>query len=88
MVNMKWKRYRFKTRFRDCRPLIFNEKFPWWISGSGVDYKGEFTVIVAYLHFNEDLHEYWNDAEDIDFTEEKEIVFTARFPEPSYFKKS
>lgn len=85
---MKWKRYRFKTRAKDFRPIIFNPKYPWWNSGSGIDAKGNFSMIVAYLPFNEDLHEYWDDAEDVDFSEENEIKFTQRFDKPSYYEQT
>ena len=82
-----WKRYRFKTRANDdYRPLIFNPKYPWWCSGHGEDNAGDYTIIVAYLPPNEDLLKYWDDAFDVDFTEEKEIIFTSRFGKPDYFQ--
>ena len=81
---MDWKRYRFKTyAVSDNRPLIFNPKYPWWCSGYGGDM--EYSVIVAFLPKNEDLLKYWDDAFDIDFTEEKSITFSDRFPKPEYF---
>lgn len=81
----KWKRYRFCTNsIPDYRPLIFNEKYPWWCSGTGSNY----AVIVCYLPYDEDLFKYWNDAHDINVTEEDEIIFSDRFPEPDYFIKS
>ena len=86
---MKWKRYRFKTyAIDDYRPLIFNPKYPWWCSGFGENSNGEFAVIIAYLPNNEDLLKYWDDAFDIDFTEEEEIKFSSRFPKPKYFVSS
>jgi len=79
-----WKRYRFETAsVDDYRPLIFNPKYPWWCSG----YHGDMSkaIIVAYLPSDEDLKKYWDDAEEITFTEEKEITFSDRFPKPEYF---
>ena len=82
-----WKRYRFKTRANDdYRPLIFNPKYPWWCSGYGEDNDGDYTIIIAYLPPNEDLMVYWDDAFDVDFTDEDEIKFTSRFPKPDYFQ--
>lgn len=82
--RMKWKRYRFTTEAEDPRPLVFNPKYPWWISGYAGDMSN--TVIVAYLPSKEDLLKYWDDADDVDFTEEKKIEFSSRFPKPEYFK--
>ena len=80
-----WKRYRFRTKaLDDYRPLIFNPKYPWWCSGTGEDH----AVIIAYLPEDEDLLKYWDDAYDVDFTEEQEITFTSRFPKPNYFEES
>lgn len=83
--EVKWRRYRFKTEsVEDYRPLIFNPKYPWWCSGEAVD--GSYATIVAYLPENEDLLKYWDDADDVEYTEEKEIEFSGRFPKPDYFK--
>ena len=82
-----WKRYRFKTSsVADYRPLIFEPKYPWWCSGTSGD--GKTATIIAYLPEDEDLLKYWDDAEDIDFTEETEITFSGRFPKPSYYVES
>ena len=76
-----WRRYRFKTRsLDDYRPLIFNPNYPWWCSGEGDDY----AIIIAYLPQTEDLLKYWDDAFDVDFTEEETIKFTSRFAKPDY----
>ena len=77
-----WRRYRFKTKsVKDERPLVFNPKYPWWCSGTGNGY----AIIIAYLPSDADLFIYWDDAYDIDFTEEEEIIFTDRFSKPDYF---
>lgn len=77
-----WKRYRFQSKsVQDYRPLIYNPKYPYWLSGES---ETEVTII-AYLPANENLLKYWDDATNIEFTEEKEIVFTSRFPKPVNF---
>lgn len=78
----KWVRHRFYTRsVDDPRPLVFNPRYPWWESGYGQD----FAVIVAYLPEDENLYKYWDDAFNIESTEQQQIVFTNRFPRPDYF---
>lgn len=80
----KWIRYRFYTKsVDDYRPLVFNPKYPYWCSAEGDD----FAVIIAYLPPDEDIYKYWDDAYNIDQTEESEIVFTDRFPKPEYYEK-
>ena len=84
-----WKRYRFFTyAVDDYRPLVFNPKYPWWCSGYGGDGDEEHSVIIAYLPKDEDLLKYWDDAFNIEFTEEDEITFSSRFEKPDYFIKS
>jgi hypothetical protein len=79
-----WKRYRFKSySVDDYRPLVFDERYPWWCTGYGDDY----VTIVCYLPVDEDLLKYWDDADDVDFEERDEITFTDRFPKPDYFKE-
>lgn len=85
---MSWKRYRLKTYADDNRPLIFNKKYPWWCSGYGEDSIGGYSVIIIYLPKDEDLMKYWDDAFDIEFTEEDNIHFSSRFPKPKYFIES
>jgi hypothetical protein len=82
---MKWRRYRFKTgAVNDPRPLIFNPKYPWWITGTAGD--ESHVTIVAYIPATENLETYWDDAYDTEFTEHSEIKFTDRFPRPAYFE--
>lgn len=83
----KWRRYRFHTRStEDVRPLVFNPHYPWWHTGTAGD--ESFASIVAYLPANEDLSKYWDDAYDVEFTEEDEITFSSRFPRPAYYQES
>lgn len=84
-----WRRYRFKTySVSDNRPLVFNPRYPWWCSGSGEDSTDEYDIIVAYLPKEEDLLKYWDDAFEVDFTDEETIVFSSRFSKPDYFIES
>ena len=85
----KWKRYRLKTyAVTDYRPLVFNEKYPFWCSGYGENSNGEYAVIIAYLPKDEDLLKYWDDAFEVEFTEEESISFSSRFQKPEYFVES
>ena len=80
---MKWRRYRFYTRaVDDYRPLLFNPAYPWWNSATTDDA----VIIVAYLPANEPLERYWDDAFDVDYTEEENITFSSRFPMPDYYQ--
>lgn len=61
----KWRRYRFYTKsIDDYRPLVFNERYPWWCSGTTAigDDSPEVAIIVAYLPAEEDILKYWDDA--------------------------
>lgn len=78
-------RYRFKTKsVDDYRPLIDMKyiQMPWWCTGSACD--GNYVTIVCYLPTNENLLNYWGDAYDIEEDWSDEIVYTDRFPKPSW----
>lgn len=94
--KIQWLRYRFSTKSEDPRPLIFNPSYPWWVSGyggyGGMSNTGDewidddiYTIIIAFLPADEDLKKYWDDAYNIDFTEQDSITFSERFPKPEYF---
>ena len=84
---MKWRRYRFYTKaFDDYRPLLFNPVYPWWRSGTAGS--GQSVVIVAYLPIDEPLERYWDDAFEIEYTDEETITFSDRFPKPKYYRES
>lgn len=84
-MKKKWKRYRFYTKsVDDCRPLVFNAKYPWWCTGYAGD--GIYAVIVAYLPDKEKLKKYWDDAYELEYTECDGPEFSSRFPKPEYYK--
>ena len=59
----KWVRYRFKTEeIADPRPLIFNPKYPWWLSGQ----TDNFSTILMWLPQGEKLKNYYDDAHSIE----------------------
>lgn len=85
MLMQKLIRYRFKTNaIDDYRPLIdmADIKMPWWCTGTAGD--ESYVIIVCYLPVDEDLHKYWDDAYDIEETEEEEIKYSGRFPAPEW----
>ena len=80
-------RYRFKTySVDDPRPLIDLKEIqmPWWCSSW--DGEMEYAICICYLPKEESLFKYWDDAFDIEQTEETEIVYTERFPKPKWIK--
>lgn len=80
---MIWVRYRLKTlSIEDYRPLVFNESYPWWCSGTN----DSSATIIAWLPKDEPLDRYWDDAFEIESTEHAQIEFTSRFPMPEYYK--
>lgn len=81
----QWFRHTFKTRsVDDCRPVVFNPKYPWWCSGVAGD--DSYATIVAWLPgFEETVEKYWPDAFDDSFTVHWKIEFSGRFPKPDYF---
>lgn len=81
MNELMW--YRFKTKAKDCRPLIDMKdiQMPWWWTGYTMD---DDAIIVCYLPKGEDLFKYWDDAYDIDSEERAEITYTSRFRKPDW----
>lgn len=79
----KWIRYSFKTReTEDPRPLIFDPRYPWWLSGQN----DRFSKIIMWLPENENLYHYYDDATEIERTIHPNIEFNSRFSKPDYFK--
>jgi hypothetical protein len=80
---MPWKRYRFQANLEDPRPVIFPPPGPWWCTGTSDAY----STVVAYLPVDVDLKKYWPEAEDITYTDYDDIVYSDRFPKPSWYKQ-
>ena len=80
---MKYKRYRFTTKYKDYRPEIDMKSIncPWWCTGC--DSKNH-AIIVCYLPVGEPLEKYWDDAFDISVEDADEIFYSTRFPKPSW----
>ena len=74
-----WIRARFKAD--DARPIKWPPPAPSWCTGS----VGDREIVVAYVRTIEQVTEYWPDATDITHTIEAEIMFTDRFPRPTWW---
>jgi hypothetical protein len=96
----KWIRYRFHANPDDYRPVKFPSPGPYWCTGYGGsrDSTSEeadddetfpfgYSVVVAYLPPGVELTEYWPEASDVDREEKDEILYTSRFPKPSWFEE-
>lgn len=78
-----WIRARFKANADDYRPVAFPPPGPYWCTGFGDNH----SIVVAYVKSEEQIAEFWPEAEDIDVHEENtELVFTDRFPRPEWWK--
>lgn len=78
----KWVKHTLKTReLDDPRPLIFNLKYPSFVTGSYDDY----TSVVMWLPESENIYRYYDDAFDIKRELFDKIEFTERLPQPEYF---
>lgn len=77
------RKYKFKTNsVNDYRPLrdMKDIGMPWWCSGVGEDY----AIIICYLQEGDNLFNYWDDAYDIEHEDVSQIIYTDRFPKPSW----
>lgn len=74
-------RVRFKTFAADYRPVVFPPKYPWWCTGTNDTH----ATIVTYADFEDQIYTYWPEAEDIDTIDCLGVVFSARFPPPSWW---
>lgn len=88
-------KYRFKVLERYV-PYDTNEKMesinmPWWITGYS-HYSIELrlnidsAIIICYLPKDKNLFDYWEHAFEIEAEEVDEIIYSDRFPMPSYIK--
>jgi hypothetical protein len=82
---MGWIRCRFVSTAEDYVPIKFPPPGPYWCSGVVDEDAYRCFHVVAYVKRLSDLCKYWPEAEDIEFTKEKEIKFSDRFPKPEWW---
>lgn len=79
-----WVRLRFRADPDDPRPVTFPPPGPWWCTGYGDGY----SIVVAYLHENEDVTTWWPEAAEVDSTPAPAgPAFNARFPKPDWWRE-
>ncbi len=81
---MRWKRHRFTQPTEDYRPIKFPPPGPYWCSG--YDSKDN-AILIAYLPSKAKLIDWWPEAQDDEYTDESEVVFSDRFPRPDWYKE-
>lgn len=74
-------RARFRANEDDWRPVKWPPPGPCWCTGYGETY----SVVVAFCDSEEQILEYWPEAEDIESTPNSEITFSSRFPKPEWW---
>lgn len=81
----KWLRARFHANPGDYRPVKWPPTGPYWCSGYAFD--GSYSVVVAYVHSEEQIKEFWPEAEGIDIlSEHDDVEFNERFPKPEWWE--
>lgn len=75
-------RHRFRANYDDWRPVAWPPPGPFWCSGYGDDY----SIIIAYAAPGQDVREWWPEATEIDSEEPGPLVFSDRFPRPSWWE--
>ena len=89
VAPVKWRRLRFLANGADYRPIDWPPPGPYWCTGYTnleSDHENRSAVIVAYVPESCDLQKFWPDAENIEATPCDEIIFSERFPKPSYWQ--
>lgn len=74
-------RARFKADLHDPRPVQWPIRYPYWITGSD----DQHSTIVAYVEDYDAIFDLWPEAEQVEYEQTSEIVFSARFPKPEWF---
>lgn len=77
-------RSRFKANYPDFRPVKYPYPHPWWCTGTAGD--ESHSTLVAYADNEDQIKEFWPEAEDIESEERDEYTFTSRFPRPVWLK--
>lgn len=76
-------RARFKANYEDYRSVNWPVKHPYWRTGEGDGY----SIVVAYADDIDEIYENWPEAEDIDYEEVDNYIFTDRFKKPDWFEE-
>lgn len=80
----KWIWSRFKANLEDSRPVKWPPPGAFWESG----FNDSHAIVCAYLKTEDQLKEFWPEAEDPDFMEVDCVTFTDRFRKPSYWDET
>ena len=79
-------RVRFEQPTEDYRPITFPPPHPYWCSGYSLDNEMNTTpILIAFLNNEEELYQYWPEAENPEFEEVDEVTFSDRFPKPDWY---
>lgn len=82
-VIPKWNKWHIVTKsMDDYRPVVFNEKYPWWCTSENIHAAN----IHAFLPGGEDVKTYWPECEVIDVAAYEELHFSDRMPKPDWLK--
>jgi hypothetical protein len=81
VLGMSMLRARFRANPDDYRPIKWPPPGPFWCTGSGEDY----SIVVAYVQSEQQLLEFWPEAENIDAEPRDEFTFTSRFERPDWW---
>lgn len=77
----KWLRVRFHANESDYRSVKWPPPGPYWCSGVGEGY----SIVVAFVHTEDQIKEFWPEATNIDVMSEEEIKFSDRFAKPDWW---
>lgn len=80
MSKGNWIWARFQASEDDYRPVKWPPPGPYWCTGYGEGY----SVVVAYVRSEDQITEFWPEAENIDTSECDEVTYTSRFPKPGW----
>ena len=81
----KWIRARFHANYEDSRPVKWPPPGPFWESGFAAN--EEYSVVIAYVKTEDQIKEFWPEADNIDATHGESIVFSGRFQKPSWWNE-
>jgi len=74
---------RFYIVAEDYRPTKWPIKYPYWCIGE----TEREALLVAYADSLEEIQELWPEADQVEWAEVDEVVFTSRLPKPDWYKE-